>query len=75
MLDIPLEQEFIVKVYAGKLSEAQLLEIFEKGEVWGKSSWRGAKYGRFKVVDFEKFTDGKRKVIIIKKEEKKQEKK
>jgi hypothetical protein len=72
MLDIPLEQEFIVKVYSEKLTENQLLEIFEKGEIWGKSSWRGAKYGRFKVVEFEKFNgklnNGKKKVLVIKKE-------
>jgi hypothetical protein len=68
MLDIPLEQEFVVKVYAGKLNEAQVLEIFEKGEIWGKSSWRGAKFGRFRVVDFEKINNEKKKVLVIKKE-------
>jgi len=67
MLDIPLEQEFIVKVYAGKLTDKQILDIFTKGEVWGKSSWRGAKYGRFKVVEFERLSDVKKKVITIKK--------
>jgi len=68
MLDLPLEQEFIVKVYGGKLTYKQILEIFEKGEMWGKSSWRGAKYGRFKVVEFERLIDGvKKKVISVKK--------
>jgi hypothetical protein len=67
MLDLPLEQEFVVKVYAGKLTDKQILDIFTKGEVWGKSSWRGAKYGRFKVVGFEWLSDVKKKVITIKK--------
>ena len=73
MLDLPLEQEFIVKVYGGKLTDKQILDIFTKGEVWGKSSWRGAKYGRFKVVAFERISGVKKKVITIKKQEGKYE--
>jgi len=69
MLDLPLEQEFIVKVYGGKLTDKQILDIFTKGENWGKSSWRGAKYGRFKVVEFERIYDVKKKVLSIKKKE------
>jgi hypothetical protein len=68
MLDLPLEQEFVVKVYNGKFTERQILDIFAKGEIWGKSSWRGAKYGRFKVVAFERISDVKKKVITIKKQ-------
>ncbi|DAD54615.1 TPA: hypothetical protein [Aquificae Conch Spring virus] len=70
MLDLPLEQEFVVKVYAGKLTDKQVLDIFARGEVWGKSGWRGAKYGRFKIVEFERMNDVKKKVITIKKEAK-----
>jgi len=68
MLDLPIEQEFIVRVYAGKLTDKQIFDIFAKGEVWGKSAWRSAKYGRFKVVEFERIHDVKKKVITIKKE-------
>jgi hypothetical protein len=67
MLDLPLEQEFVVKVDDGKLTDKQILDIFTKGENWGKSRWRGAKYGRFKVVEFERLSDVKKKVITIKK--------
>jgi hypothetical protein len=75
MLDIPLEQEFVVKVYAGKLTDKQVLDIFTKGEVWGKSGWRGAKYGRFKVVKFERLNDVvKKKVITIKTDQGSEEK-
>jgi hypothetical protein len=54
MLDIPLEQEFIVKVYEGKLTERNLRDILERGKIWGMSGWRGASFGRFEVVEFKK---------------------
>jgi len=54
MLDIPLEQEFIIKVYQNKLTEKNLRDILDIGKVWGKSSWRGAKYGNFEVIEFKK---------------------
>jgi hypothetical protein len=54
MLDIPLEQEFIIKIYQNKLTEKNLRDILDIGKVWGKSSWRGAKYGNFEVIEFKK---------------------
>jgi hypothetical protein len=54
MLDIPLEQEFVIKAYGGKLTDRNLKDILDKGEIWGKSGWRGASFGRFKVVEFKK---------------------
>jgi hypothetical protein len=54
MLDIPLEQEFVIKVYGGKLTDKNLRDILDKGSIWGMSGWRGANYGRFKVVEFKK---------------------
>jgi len=66
MLDIPLEQEFVIKMYGGKLTDDDLRRILEKGEIWGLSGWRGAKYGRFKLVEFEKMHD-EPKVVKLKK--------
>jgi len=53
-------------MYGGKLTDDDLRRILEKGEIWGLSGWRGAKYGRFKLVEFEKMHD-EPKVVKLKK--------
>ena len=61
----PLETAFQIVCWDNRIEETIFKELLEKGEIWGHSEWRTARYGRFKIIEFSKINEIKRRKIKL----------